>query len=110
MNIIENEMKYFELPRHTLSGFFEQAVNDARLLPTHISLFAAIFYFSKDDPPGDPFQVSRSKLMRYSRIRSIATYHKCMRELVVYGYILYEPSWHPRKGSKITLLCHTDGS
>lgn len=103
-------MRSFEIPRHALSGFFKRAVNDTRLLPTHISLFAAIFYFSKDDAPGNPFQVSRSKLMRFSRIRSIATYHKCIRELVVYGYILYEPSWHPHKGSRVTLLCYGDNT
>jgi hypothetical protein len=50
------------------------------------------------------FQVSRPKLMRFSRIRSIATYHKNIKDLVDYGYIEYTPSWHPHRGSRVRLI------
>jgi hypothetical protein len=40
-------------------------------------------------------------LMGYSRIASVATYHKCIRELDEYGYIGYQPSYHPVNGSLI---------
>jgi hypothetical protein len=39
--------------------------------------------------------------MAFSKIASIATYHKCIRELDEYGYIHYQPSFHPAKGSLI---------
>ena len=42
--------------------------------------------------------------MRLSRIQSKSTYHKAISELVDMGYISYRPSYHPRKGSEITLL------
>jgi hypothetical protein len=42
--------------------------------------------------------------MAYSKIASIATYHKCIKKLDEYGYISYKPSYHPRLGSQITGL------
>jgi hypothetical protein len=93
------------IPRHTLSNYFERAALDERLFPTHISLFMALFFFSNSESPGDPFQASRAKLMRFSRIRSIATYHKNMKDLTAYGYIEYTPSWNPLHGSSMKLLC-----
>ncbi|MEO6523850.1 MAG: hypothetical protein ABIN91_19355 [Mucilaginibacter sp.] len=95
------------IPRHALSHYFERAALDERLFPSHISLFMALFYFSGTDIPGDIFQVSRAKLMRFSRIRSVATYHKNVKELTAYGYIEYTPSWHPHRGSSVRLLCGT---
>jgi hypothetical protein len=81
----------------------QKAANDDRLLPSHISLFMAMFYYSSDKP-GDHFQVSRKKLMRFSRIKSVATYHKCIKELVAYGYIDYQPSYDPYRASSVALL------
>lgn len=42
--------------------------------------------------------------MHFSRIKSIATYHKCLKELMDFGYISYEPSYHPVNASSIWLL------
>lgn len=39
-------------------GFLRKAANDDHLLPSHISLFMAMFYYSPDKS-GDYFQVSR---------------------------------------------------
>ena len=83
--------------------FLRRAANDVRLLPSHISLYMAIFYHGPDKP-GDHFQVSRKKLMHFSRIKSVATYHKCIKELVAYGYIDYQPSYDPYRASNVALL------
>lgn len=42
--------------------------------------------------------------MQASRIRSIATYHKIIKELQAFGYITYAPSYHPKEGSAISLV------
>ncbi len=68
-----------------VDNFLKRAAGDSRLLPTHISLFMAIFYYSDERDPKCLFQVCRRKLMQFSRIRSKATYHKCMNELVAYS-------------------------
>jgi hypothetical protein len=88
---------------YPVEQFLRKASNDSRLLPSHISLFIAMFYHSPGDEPGSFFQVSRKKLMRFSLIKSIATYHKCIRELVEYDYIQYRPSYDPYRASMVSL-------
>ena len=83
--------------------FLQKAADDERLLPSHVSLYIALFYYSPDTF-GEYFQVSRRKLMRFSRIKSIATYHKCIKELVTWDYIDYRPSYDPYRASSVALL------
>jgi len=74
---------------------------DQRLMATHVSLFTALFiqwqYFSF----ASPFAITRRELMAHSKIASIATYHKCMKQLDEFGYIRYQPSYHPKQGSLV---------
>ena len=91
-------------PKHAFCGFFERIGDDRRLLPTHVGLVMALFYYHDCGSGLAYFQASRKKLMRFSRIRSIATYHKCLSELVAYGYVEYRPSWHPEKGSRFRFI------
>lgn len=81
----------------------EVVKSDDRLNSYHISLYTALIYYGKGTEKL-PFHASRRKLMGFSRIKSGATYHKCMRELVSYGYLSYKPSFHPQLGSRIVLI------
>lgn len=86
------------------SGFanlVKRIASDKRLATVHVSLCAALFVAWQRDGFQNPFSVSRKNLMSYSRIASKATYHKCMRDLDGYGYIRYQPSYHPKKGSLV---------
>jgi hypothetical protein len=74
---------------------------DERLLATHVSLFTALFVHWQRNWFINPFRVTRKELMAFSKIASIATYHKCIRELDEFGYIRYQPSYHPAKGSLV---------
>jgi hypothetical protein len=74
---------------------------DNRMLATHISLLSALFACWQQSGFKNPVAVTRKKLMAISRIASIATYHKCIRELDEFGYIRYQPSYHPIKGSLV---------
>ncbi|MFI5139386.1 MAG: hypothetical protein ACHQIM_16305 [Sphingobacteriales bacterium] len=74
---------------------------DQRLMATHISLFTALFVQWQRNDFASPFPVTRKELMGYSRIASVATYHKCIRELDEFGYIRYQPSFNPKKGSLV---------
>jgi len=42
--------------------FLRRAANDDRFLPSHISLYMAMFYYSSAEKPGGHFQVGRKKL------------------------------------------------
>lgn len=87
-----------------LNDFLARACIDEKLLPSHLSLFMAIFYYSPQENPYAQFRVTRKKLMHFSKISSKTTYHKCMQELVCLGYILYEPSFDTYQASRITIL------
>lgn len=86
------------------TAFIKKAADDDRLLPTHLSLIMAVFYFRIDHTPGAGTCISRSKLMHFARIKSTSTYHNCLNDLIHFGYISYEPSHHPTKASSIYML------
>lgn len=71
---------------------------------THICLYTAILVLCQQHGGFSIIEVSRKKLMHLSQIKSNATYHKCMTELVSGGYIRYIPSYHPVLGSRVEIL------
>jgi hypothetical protein len=75
--------------------------NDSRLIATHVSLFTGLFVHWQRNAFVSPFPVTRRTLMAFSKIASIATYHKCIRELDAFGYIRYQPSYDPKRGSQV---------
>ena len=87
-----------------LTGFFDRIVHDRNLNPTHISLYIALFQFWNVNRFQNPISITRDEVMRISKICSKATYHKCMRELNDKGYLKYEPSFNPFKGSMVILF------
>ena len=82
-----------------LSGFFNKIVDDIDLNPTHVSLYMALFQYWNLNRFQNPISITRNELMRISKIFSKATYHKCVNELHQKGYIIYEPSHNPLRGS-----------
>ncbi len=75
--------------------------SDERLNATHVGLFTGLFVHWQRSGFISPFAVSRRTVMAYSRIGSIVTYHKRIKELDEYGYIRYQPSYHPKNGSLV---------
>ncbi|WP_293872268.1 transcriptional regulator [Flavobacterium sp.] len=91
-----------------LTGFFEKVAIDKTLNPTHVSLYIALFQFWNCNRFKNPISISRDEVMRISKISSKATYHKCLKNLHSLGYINYEPSYNPFKGSHVYLLNFSD--
>jgi hypothetical protein len=87
-----------------LTGFFEKIVTDHSLNPTHISLYVSLFQCWNMNRFQNPISINRDEVMRISKICSKATYHKCMRELHDKGYLVYEPSYNPFRGSLVYLF------
>ena len=87
-----------------LTGFFEKVAIDKSLNPTHVSLYIALFQFWNCNRFKNPISISRDEVMRISKISSKATYHKCLKNLHSLGYINYEPSYNPFKGSHVILF------
>lgn len=83
---------------------FLERTKSSDLGPAHLSLFMALYALSLDVGIGVTFRLTRRKLMAFSRLRSPASYHRKMSDLVRMGIIEYEPSYHPRLGSKVRFL------
>ena len=91
-----------------LTGFFEKVATEKTLNPTHVSLYMSLFQFWNCNRFKNPISISRDEVMRISKISSKATYHKCLKNLHSLGYINYEPSYNPFKGSHVYLFNFSD--
>ncbi|WP_303317182.1 hypothetical protein Q4Q34_02130 [Flavivirga abyssicola] len=87
-----------------LKGVFLQFSKDGRLNPTHISLYVALFQIWNSNRFMEEFYINREEVMSFSKIGSKSTYHKCIKELNHWKYIIYYPSHNPFKGSKIKMF------
>ena len=91
-----------------LTGFFEKVAIDKTLNPTHVSLYIALFQFWNCNRFKNPISINRDEVMRISKISSKATYHKCLKNLHSLGYINYQPSYNPFRGSHVILFNFSD--
>lgn len=87
-----------------LDRLYIRLIRDKRINAWHISVFMGVYYLWCLNGMRNPVPVTRRKLMDLSRLQSFMTYHKCIKQLVDYGYIEYTPSYHPREGSRVNLV------
>lgn len=87
-----------------LNSIFIQFSKDNRLNPTHISLYIALFQLWNLNRFLEEFFINRDEVMQLSKIGSKSTYHRCIKELNHWKYIVYFPSHNPYRGSKIKIL------
>lgn len=74
-----------------IAGFYKKVVADHRIGPLHIALYFALKHeFALSGI--DLIIPVRERLMSMAKISSTVSYHRCMRELHIYGYITYLPS------------------
>jgi hypothetical protein len=86
-----------------LTGFFKKINNETNLNPTHISLYLALFQCWNVNRFKNPTGISREEIMKASKINSKATYHKCMKELELLGFMEYNPTFNPHSCSNIIM-------
>lgn len=87
-----------------VDDFFTAIADDARISTTHISLYMALLNLWNEGGGHNPIQVFSKTVMPICKISGVATYHKRIRELHNYGYILYVPSCYRVTGSLVYLL------
>ncbi|WP_205757915.1 hypothetical protein, partial [Lutibacter sp. HS1-25] len=87
-----------------LNGVYSQFSKDNRLNPSHISLYIALFQLWNYNRFPNEFHINREELMKFSKIGSKSTYHRCIKDLSHWKYILYSPSHNPFKGSRVKLF------
>jgi hypothetical protein len=91
----------------TVEGLLKNVQQAGTLSPYPMSLYTALLSCWQEQAYNIPFRVTRKRLMALSGIRSIATYHECIKVLINRRYILYEPSFSKRTASQVTLLAIT---
>ena len=77
---------------------------DDKMTPHHVSLYFSLFMSWNNFNFCVPLSINRAEQMKQSKIGSINTYLKCLKELETWGYIKYVPSHNPQKGSKVYLF------
>ena len=87
-----------------LTGFFNKISYETNLKPTHISLYLALFQCWNVNRFNNPTSISREEIMKASKINSKATYHKCMKELELLGFMVYNPTFNPHSSSTIIMI------
>ncbi|MFV8355487.1 transcriptional regulator [Flavobacterium sp. XS1P32] len=87
-----------------LTGFFNKINYEPNLNPTHISLYLALFQCWNVNRFKNPTGISREEIMKASKINSKATYHKCMKELELLGFLIYNPTFNPHSCSNIIMI------
>jgi hypothetical protein len=83
---------------------FRVLAADQRINVWHFSIYMSLFHQWLLNGLVNPISISRRQIMEQTHIGSIVTYHKCIRQLKDYGYIIYEPSYNPAIGSYVSLL------
>lgn len=86
------------------SSYVLAFTQDQRVTVWHMAVVFAIIQLANTTETRAPIFISRKKVMQLAHIKSIVTYHKCISELQRFGYIQYDPSYHPEFGSRVFLL------
>ncbi len=86
-----------------LRVFMDKLYDDSRMTAVHISLFCALWAKWRDTE-GRTIVFFTRDIMPLSKISSVSTYHKAIKQLGEYGYIKYEPSYNHNTGSKVEFL------
>lgn len=87
-----------------LRRFFTAIGNDPRIGASHISLYCALFQRDAPEKDGCAIDFVKSEVMKDAKISGIATFHKCIKDLNAFGYIKYQPSYYPKKKSRVRIL------
>jgi hypothetical protein len=85
-----------------LLQFINCIVSDQRLKRRHLAMLIALCDVWIANNYQASYHISRSRLMKTSKIRAQGTYQKVITELQALGYVEYKPSYHPKEGSTIT--------
>lgn len=91
-------------PKKQLRLFLEKAAIEKKVIPSHMAVYLTLFQLWSDNDYKNPISINRKDIMKHSKIKSFATYHKCLKSLNDLHFIKYQPTFHPYKGSHVLLI------
>jgi hypothetical protein len=75
-----------------IAALYSKITEDARITVWHISLYMSMLSLWQQGGFETQVKISRDRLMKMARFKSITTYHKCISNLRDFGYIKYKPT------------------
>lgn len=87
-----------------LNATFKKFNRDERIKQGHITLYLAFFQKWNREFFKKTITVNRTSIMERAKFKSKTTYHNYLKDLNNWGYLNYFPSFHPARGSKISLF------
>jgi hypothetical protein len=99
-------MNYIYLIRDWMAVMRE----DDRLKTQHLALYMTLFQEWNSKFFRNPIVLKRDEIMQQACIGSKNFYLKTMKELDLWGYLHYKPSYDPRQGSRVYLHAFDTGS
>ena len=91
-------------PTAVLSGFYSLILQNGTVGCSHVSLYMAFYQLWSQGNWTSPILVKRGEVMQLAKMGSSATYHRCLKQLIAIGCLLYEPSANPAQKSKVYLV------
>jgi hypothetical protein len=91
-----------------VTAFMDQARDDPRIGPQHISLYMALLYWREVQGADQVVLVSGRELGPVAKIVGGTPFYRCLRDLHRFGYIVYEPSFNPVTRSRVRFLLMED--
>jgi hypothetical protein len=88
------------------TSFFRNFADDCRLTPAHVSLYTSLYHLWRENNFLNPVPISRRKVMPIAKIKAYFTYHKCIQELVSFGYITYHPTHNYVTANTLIYIIH----
>lgn len=92
----------FESP--ITSQLYSKLIEDNRVTVWHISLYTSMLNLWGQGGFEKQIKVTRENLMTLAHFKSITTYHKCISQLVDFGYINYLPTYDYYAGSMVEIV------
>ena len=86
-----------------LCRFLSAIEEDPRIGTAHIALYLRIWKLWMDCDCAEPLVIFGHALIGVCKISSYSTYHKTLKDLCLFGYLRYEPSFNRFAGSRIFL-------
>ena len=87
-----------------LDRFFVAIRRDPCISTTHISIYLALAFYARNQPPQAPIHVFSQQIIDICKLSSRSTYYRCIRDLAEFGYLHYTPVFSPHRPSVVRLL------
>ncbi|MCH7399938.1 hypothetical protein MM236_18230 [Belliella sp. DSM 107340] len=82
-------------------GIYSKLQKDESIQLSHMAICMALIGEFLKNQGRSRFRITRKMIMKNLQVKSLSTYHRCMKDLVRKNIITYSPSYHPKLRSVV---------